>query len=629
VRTRIAQASGLLLCWCLGGSPARAQAPLPVLFARANQVRIDGELGDWSGAHFIEVGEQAGGRAEVALAYDAFGLYFGARVFDDKFVRSDHPGPHEDALVMRVALPEAGEFRTSELWLFAGKPGQTPASLQLKAAGSPSLRPLPAAKIVEAPSPSGYLLEAFAPWAGLPAGAAWPFVRGSLWLQDVDAPGGRARLSSEAAAGLDGQRLPLMQLDGGPVAALNAFLRQKDLQHAQPLLDWVGDVRGDAGLERVMVIGTYLVVSGSAGAFSFSDLPAAQAGDVREPRMIDLTGDARPELVLRLRSREPRVEREIWRVFDLSADPPRSRFAIETRRQTPDGALESSISIGKPLRAGPARIEVRAGRSREAAKPDVSGDAPADALAIGAPSGAWLERVYAWDGHEFALQSERANPAFAQPSNPAAPEMATTPTPSPSLDALLEAYRAARGVPAREAARFVQQADLAGDARVETLAVLGRECVVVGEGFRSGRDFFYFGLPVQNGSEIISLYTADVTGDHHQDVFARVRQDIGPVSRELLIVYTFRDQVPAIVLEVEVSRAEGATRAIANDVGLVKEADHLTLQIGPGVARGWTRADYPFSNEAQDGVAPLLLPWKDGPTRYRYDGQRLVPRGVR
>jgi hypothetical protein len=550
-------------------------------------------------------------------------------VLDDKFVRSEHPSPREDALVMKLAFPEASQFRTSELWLFAGKPGQTAASLQLKAAGSASLRPLVAAKIVEAPSPTGYLLEAFAPWAGLPGGAGWPFARGSLWLQDVDAPGARARLSPEAAAGLDGERLPLLQLDGGPVVALNAFLSQKDLQHARPLLDWVGDVRGDAAPERVLVVGTYLVVSGSTGDFSFSDLPAAQAGDVREPRMIDLTGDARPELALRLRSREPRIEREIWRVFDLNADPPRSRFAIETHRQTPEGALESSIAIGKPLRAGPARIEVRAGRSHELSKlDDASADGPLDALAIGAPSGSWIERVYAWDGHDFALQSERANPAFAHAAAPIESHASEPEAASADSGALLDAYRAARGIPAREAGRFLQQADLAGDSRLETLAVFGRECVVVGAGFRAGQNFFYFGLPVHDGSEIVSVFSADVTGDHHKDVFARVRQDIGPVSRELLIVYTFRDQVPAIVLEVEISRAEGATRAIANDVGLLPDADHLTLQISPGVARGWTRADYPFSSEAQDGVAPLLLPWKDGPTRYRYDGQHLVPRVV-
>ena len=636
---------GCSLSWICCGGAAEAQAALSVPLAQPKQLRIDGELGEWRGARFVRLGDNDAGRMEVALAHDAQGLYLAARVFDDAFVRSAQPGPHEDAVVVRLALPAAGSFVTNELWLFAGRMGQSAASAQLGAPGSKQLRALDGAtRIVEGPLASGYVLEAFVPWASVPHGADWPFARGLVRLHDVDGTGRTVRPAIDVppeAATKTGANLPWLHLDGGPIEALRGFIDQKNLSSATPLLDWVGDVRGDARAERVLVIGTYAVRSGGGTDFTFADLPVSRAGAVRSAQMQDLTGDAKPELVLRLRAQSELGERELWQVFDVQGDSVRPMFGVETSRQTRAGLIEASVSTAPGAAGQPTQITVRAGKVNGISVADFTASSDQGVVPIPVPWGAWLERVYAWDGQRFAVRRERANPAAraaADPEAMAAPAAAqashaaaaNAPTVNPagvpaSSTELMAAYRSARGVPADQPARFGQRVNLAGDARPEMLSVFGLDCLVVGEGFRGGRDFFYFTLPARAAADVLRVFTGDVTGDARHELFARIRQQIGPVTREIVYVYTFAAERLVPLLAVEVSRTQG-TQSVTNAVTLVPDGNHVALQIAPGTARGWSAADYPFSSESHDEVAPLLLPWIDKPKHYQYDGQRLTPR---
>ena len=634
MRNRVWLLGWLIGVWCQG-LVARADAPvvLSVLLAQSKQLKIDGELGEWRGARFVRVGSDDAGRAEVALAYDSQTLYVGARVYDDAFVRSARPSSAEDALVLSLALPAAGSFATSELWLFAGRIGQSPASAQLAAAGSKQLQPLGRARIVEGPlaaGDDGYAIEASIPWSSLPHAADWAYARGSVRVHDVDRAGGPAK-DLPALAKRAGQ-LPFLLFDGGPVEAARSFLDQKNLSSAMPALDWVGDVRDDARAERVVVIGTFVLRSGAGSNFAYADLPVTQAADVRAAEMLDLTGDGKPELIVRLRSEREQGQSELWRVFDVSSEAISSQFAIETRKQVKRGTIEADVSIaaGKPP-----KVSVRAGPARAVSEADYVETALHGVVPIPVPWGAWVERVYAWDGHGFALQKERANPAApaadsgkaAPASSPASAENApiiSEPVAASEAD-LLNAYKTARGIAAKQAGRFAQHADVAGDARPEALAMFGRDCVVVGAGFRGGRDFFFFTLPAREDADVLQLTTADVSGDGKKELLARIRQQIGPVTREVLFVYTFAGEALAPLLAAEVRRTEG-DRSITNAVSMVPGAKHVTLRVAPGVARGWSASDYPYSSGTGDGVAPLLLPWMDKPTDYKYDGRRLVPR---
>jgi hypothetical protein len=600
---------------------------------RPKQLRIDGELADWGGAHFVRLGDSDDGRGELALGYSADGLYVAARIFDDVFVRSARPSPAEDALVLRLALPSSGSWQTSELWLFAGKIGESPASAQLMAAGSKRLSALGAGvSIVEGPHSGGYALEAFIPWANLGAAVArdstWRLARGLARLHDVDRAGVPGHEVPATPATPSAEQLPWLLIDGGPIEALRSLIERNDLGASVTRLDWVGDLRDDAQPEHVVVIGTHLVRTGLGSDFTFTELPVTRPTDVHEARMLDLTGDGKPELILRLHSRNDLDERDTWQVFDLLGAAPHATFAVETRVTTRSGSVDAVLTVGAAAAGKAAPISVRVGEVRGLSADNFTEVPTANQVPIPVPWGPWLERVYAWDGQQFAVQRERAG--VAQPATkpaPLRPAVASVPAANaaPSAAALIAAYRSERGVPPGTLPRFEQRVNLAGDARPEALVLFGKECVVVGEGFRAGSSFFYFGLPVHDGPDVLSVYTGDLTGDGRHELFARIRQVIGAVTREILYVYTFVGEQLEPLLAVEVSRSQGS-QSIANQVSLAPRAGGRALQITPGVARGWSEADYPFSSESRDGVAPLLLPWKDRPLRYEYDGQQLLPR---
>ncbi len=76
----------------------------------------------------------------------------------------------------------------------------------------------------------------------------------------------------------------------------------------------------------------------------------------------------------------------------------------------------------------------------------------------------------------------------------------------------------------------------------------------------------------------------------------------------------------------EVARYHGDAERIVNAVDLRRRGRVHTLSIAPGEARGWDATTWPFSGFANDGVAPLLLPWQDEARRYRYaDGAIVTP----
>jgi hypothetical protein len=617
----------LFACWLsLLSLPVVAQTALPVSAAAASQIKIDGELGEWRGAHFVRVGENPSGSAEVALAYDARGLYVGARVHDDTFIRSARPKMDEDALVVRLAFPQRGQYTDSELWLFAGKIGETPASAQLKT--SAVLSPLRnGAQIVEGPLQGGYALEAFVPWTSFAGGADYAYARGSLRLHDVDEPGAGRNMSrdpSSAPFSLPAAQLPWLLLDGGPVQALSALLRSKNLEQSASKLDFIGDVRADERAERVLVIGTLAAVSGTGAQFDFADLPIRAASDVLSAETRDLTGDGKPELVLHLRQQNELGRRELLQVLRLSAAPPTLLFAAELRKETSAGSIEA-LSRFEPKPHGPTQIVLGIGRARGLSADNYSETQEGEIVPIALPWGSWLERRYQWDGARFALRTEvpaeRAGSAASASQSP--PPIAAAAVAS-QQEPPLAAYKRERNVPPSLAARFAQTENLTGDPRPEQLAVYGRELVVTGEGL-GGAGYFYLGLPVADAGDVLGVQTGDLTGDGRRELLVRVRQRIGDVQRELVYCYSLGQQRAEQLLVVEVSRARGSQR-IDNKLSLVADKQRAVLTIEPGVARGWSASDYPFVADSADGVAPLLLPWKDKATSYVFERDRLVPK---
>jgi hypothetical protein len=255
------------------------------------------------------------------------------------------------------------------------------------------------------------------------------------------------------------------------------------------------------------------------------------------------------------------------------------------------------------------------------------------------PWGPVAARTYRYESGRFVSVGDAPNPRYRAPApEQAAPPARQASTPRaparpapaaerpPSLEALIAAAKRERGIPASAEPRFRRRANVAEDPRPETLVVYGRSLLVVGPGFRGGRGYFFFDLPARAPEDLLDLSTADVTGDGRDEILGRFRQDLGQgFTREVLVVHRFTPRGFPRALAVEVARTDG-THRVENRVRTTRSGGRLALTIEPGRAVGWDRASWPFAGFADDGVAPLLLPWQDQARRYCLEDGALVPR---
>lgn len=621
-----------VLVWATSAAVS-AQVAMPISeVGEGSAIRVDGALREWRGVRFIDVGQGADASMRIALAYDGGGLYVGAEVRDDRLIRSSSPGTSEDAIVLTLALPARRGLEAQEIWLWAGQAGRSAASVGIGALGRrPSA--VRGAQIVEAESRGGYTVEAFVPWRAIAGSARWQEGRGSVRLRDVDSAAHPDVESEPALAPVDAahlERLPSLAPTGGASAAFESFLASRSLEGARPAHDLRGDVGADGQPERVSIVDRFLVVTGpgwqDGRGFSFLQLPVGAAADIREPRLVDLTGDGKSELTVTLRQSDARGSRDVWQVFSFAGAQPQAVFAIETRKATSAGSVEASVRVARGRRGQAPAIEARVGRANGLDASSLQEAPASDAEPILVPWGPVLQRSYRWDGRTFARTGERPNPRYVDPTaetTTSAPT-ASTPTapPPPGVEDLLAGFRRERRIPDRQRPTFRARANVAATPVDEEVVVYGRDLVVVGPAFRGGSGWFHFEIPAHAASDVLDVRTAEVTGDARSEILVRVGQTIGDVRREVLLVFQFTPDGFPTLLQREVARQQG-THRIENDVRTTGGA----LELRPGTARGWDASTWRFSDEpSADGIAPPLLPWRDSPVRYRFADGRLVPR---
>lgn len=620
---------------------AHAQVALPIVELEDGAVRVDGSLRDWTGARMTELGSGADGSMRWALAYDARGLYVAADVQDERLIRNREPGDGDDAVIVTLALPAGRGLSAVELWLHPGEPGRSPAVATSGALGARRRSPIRGATIVEAPRTggAGYTLEAFVPFSSIPGAARWQEGRGSIRLRDVDSlahpePENEPALAPVDRAHLD--RLPALRPTGGQSALLDRFLADHELQGTAPRHDLRGDVVGDAAPERVILVDRFVLAFGPSiqggRGFVFVQLGIDVASDLRDARLEDLTGDGKAELVVTIRQRGGGGSRDLFQVLRIDEQAIRPLWGLETRKETPAGSVEAIVRVERGRRGQPPTITTRAGEARGLDASSLREAPPTDVEPIVLPWGPVLERSYRWDGRAFARVGERPNPRYVDPEALAAQErerrardeasQVVAPA-APTLDAVLAEFRRQRGLPAGARASRELSANVAATPANERIVLYGRDLVVVGDEFRNGTGWFHYQLPAQSDADVTDLRAVDVTGDGRAEILYRVRQVLGDIRREVLIVHQFTPTGFPVLLQREVIREQGSSR-IENEV----RTEGGVLEVRPGTARGWSQASWPYAPATgpdANGIEPLILPWSGQAVRHRYEGGRLRP----
>jgi hypothetical protein len=197
---------------------------------------------------------------------------------------------------------------------------------------------------------------------------------------------------------------------------------------------------------------------------------------------------------------------------------------------------------------------------------------------------------------------------------------------------VMEAYFRDQGVtPSRP--RFDIEVHVDGDNRPERVALVGRDIVVLGPGFKGGNGYARMSLTQFADDKDVSELTArDVTGDGAAELVVRgVRHVTTPtgdhVAVEALFIYQVKGGAITRVFSVETGREQSGKR-IQGLVQFVpaKGGKGFDVDVRPGVARGWTEKTYPWPQDKPGGaIEPLLLPWGGVPSlRYSWNGTQFA-----
>lgn len=559
--------------------------------------------------------------AQAAIVYDAARIYVAADVTDDVLrAGADH---------VKLVLGFPGGV-VHEVALYPGAPGKTAGSARL--AGG---KPVPGAKVVEAPRRGGYTLEASIPWSAFPPAATTRVgLRAGLFVYDADGSAATEAIVGSAYGSAYGA---LGALATEPeLAVTDGLLKSKGIRGA-PRYDVVADVAGDALRERVLVHERLLIVLGpgfrNGSQYYFADLGVdADAGMLPALSARDLTGDGKAEIILRKRIGSPGKYRELLQVLQFGAgDTPTVIFQHEVGIATPKGSISNTVDFVPD--GGRMAIRVQPGKAKglDASNYAEPVETSYDPLLL--PWGPIASQLYKLSGGVFAKASEERQAAAAAPrpaAEPARPA-ARPPALSPAemLDRVYATYKRDRSTSGKP--RFDLGADVVGGREKERVLLHDRDIVVFGKGFRGGTGYSFLTLAqFTSASDIRSVSARDLTGDGkaeiivHGTVRSQAPKDMGgdTVDRDVVMILRVVDETIQRIFAAEVGRSIGGKK-IAGELRFVRVDDKVGIELAPGRAVEWTEQTYPFNQDKRPvgGFEPLLLPWGGAqPVRYLWNG---------
>ncbi|MCA9625164.1 MAG: hypothetical protein KC731_39345, partial [Myxococcales bacterium] len=167
-------------------------------------------------------------------------------------------------------------------------------------------------------------------------------------------------------------------------------------------------------------------------------------------------------------------------------------------------------------------------------------------------------------------------------------------------------------------------ANVVGDALDERVLVYGPYLVVLGPGYREGRQYYYRDLE----GTLLGFEVKDVTGDGRDDFFIkkRVQGSKGWVEVAEVLSYHGGSETPEPVFAQELRLAIGDDAMIENELRITGRGRGTQISLRATKARGIDQGS--FARESNTGAEPVLLPWGEvtGQTFEFRDG-RFVVRG--
>jgi Carbohydrate family 9 binding domain-like len=196
------------------------------------------------------------------------------------------------------------------------------------------------------------------------------------------------------------------------------YKKDRGVGGGRPSFDFVTDVAGDRGPERVLVHGKDLVVFGKGFrqglSYAFITIGVSDPKDIVDVTARDITGDGKAEIVVRavLHAKASKalggdmVERRALMIYGIKDDALARVFAAETSRAVGDNEVLGAVAF-EPGKRG---LEIELRPSRALGWTEKSYPFPADSTTAGGleplllPWGDAGKRRYQWDGNAYVLK---------------------------------------------------------------------------------------------------------------------------------------------------------------------------------------------------------------------------------
>jgi hypothetical protein len=197
------------------------------------------------------------------------------------------------------------------------------------------------------------------------------------------------------------------------------YKKDRGTGNGRPRFDFVTDVAGDSGPERVLVHERDLVVFGkgfrNGTSYAFITVGVAEPKDIIDATARDLTGDGKAEIIVRgvLHAKASKalggspVDRYALFVYGVEGDALVRVFAAETGRAVEKDRVLGAVEFA-PGERGATRIELRPGHA--VGWTEKTYPFPVDTTAAGGleplllPWGSPSPRSYRWDGKTYVAQ---------------------------------------------------------------------------------------------------------------------------------------------------------------------------------------------------------------------------------
>jgi hypothetical protein len=600
-------------------------------------VKLDGLLREWP-PRAVARESQAGKTADLALGVavqmDEAKLYVAAEVTDPGLARTARHGPADDHVSMTLAFPSGrGGLRAYAVGLFPGKPGESSGSVRWLAGPSKG-QEVPGARLVEADGAGGFTAEASIPWSAFAEARTMRVgLRASLRYHDGDGANVRGVLGTGPGSVERPQDLPAL-LTAAEQSVVEGLLGPKNLAGTAPRIDVFADVAGDEKRERVSVFGKLFTICGPGYRGGRQFFWREIEGELTSLEARDVTGRGKDDLIVRRRLTSGGVRHELLEIWTAAvSDEPTTIFSAEIAVVDVPGGRRVTNAVR--VSAGEVEVTVEpavgwdAASFREPVLPDDQG--------LLLPWGPVRSRTFRLDKGRFAKTHEVAQPP-ASASSGSVTQPKDLPSPAGKRESdlgarVLEAYLRDQGKAPSTRPRFDLEVNVDEDRRPERVALVGRDVVVMGPGFKGGSGYARMSLTqFAEDKDVSELSARDVTGDGAAELIVRgVRHVKAPsgetVDVEGLFLYQVKGGVVGRVFAVETGREEAGKRV----QGLVqfvpaRSGKGFDVDVRPGSARGWTDKTYPWPQERPGGaMEPLLLPWGGVPSlRYAWNGAQFA-----